>query len=125
LLAVLALIGVTVARLVSITRRPLPRRLAAVLPVPGALAGACAAFAVTAFTHEILHYRWLFTLLGIVAAVHLLHRREEQDTSRPGPARTTVGRTPEPIPPEQGNVVSFPKHRAPRLPRPRQPVGHT
>jgi O-antigen ligase len=76
LLALFVLIGVVFSRLVAFTRRPLPPRLAAAVPVPAALAGACAAFAMTAFTHETLHYRWLFTLLGIVAAVHLLARRE-------------------------------------------------
>jgi O-antigen ligase len=76
LLAVFGLMAAVLTRCVSFTRRPPPRRLAAVVPVPGAIVGACAAFAFTAFTHEILHYRWLYTLLGVVAAVYLLERRE-------------------------------------------------
>jgi O-antigen ligase len=72
LLAVFALIGVIVARLVALSRRPLPPRLAAAIPVPAAFAGACAALAATAVTHEVLHYRWLWLLLGIIAAVHIL-----------------------------------------------------
>jgi len=76
LLAVFALMAAVLARCVSFTRRPPPPRLAAVVPVPAALVGACAAFAFTAFTHEILHYRWLYALLGVVAAVYLLERRE-------------------------------------------------
>ncbi len=72
LLAVFGLMGVIVARIVALSRRPLPPRLAAAIPVPAALAGACAAFAATAVTHEVLHYRWLWLLLGIIAAVHLL-----------------------------------------------------
>ena len=72
LLAVFGLMAAIIARIVSISRRQLAPRLAAAVPVPAALAGACAAFAATAFTHEVLHYRWLWTLLGIIAAVHLL-----------------------------------------------------
>jgi hypothetical protein len=40
------------------------------------LAGACVAFAAFAVTHEMLHYRWLFTLLAVIAALHLLQRAE-------------------------------------------------
>jgi O-antigen ligase len=72
LLAVFGLMAAIIARIVALTRRPLPPRLAAAIPVPAALAGACAAFAATAMTHEVLHYRWFWTLLGILAAVHLL-----------------------------------------------------
>ena len=72
LLAVFGLMAAVTARLVAISRRPLPPRLAAAIPVPAALAGACAAFAATAVTHEVLHYRWFWLMLGIIAAVHLL-----------------------------------------------------
>jgi O-antigen ligase len=76
LLAVFGLMAAIIARIVAITRRPLPPRLAAAIPVPAALAGACAAFAATAMTHEVLHYRWFWSLLGIIAAVHLLQGRK-------------------------------------------------
>lgn len=76
LLALFAIIAAVIARCVAFTCRPLPPRLAAAVPVPAALAGACLAFAITAFTHEVLHYRWLWTLFGLVAALHLLVRRE-------------------------------------------------
>jgi O-antigen ligase len=72
LLAVAVLMGAVIARVSAITRRRLPPRLAAAVPVPAALAGACAAFALTALTHEVLHYRWFWTLLGLLAAVYLL-----------------------------------------------------
>jgi O-antigen ligase len=72
LLAVLVLGGAVIARIARITRRPLRGRMAEAVPVPAALAGACAAFALTAVTHEVLHYRWFWALLGIIAAVHLL-----------------------------------------------------
>jgi O-antigen ligase len=87
LLFLFVLMGAAFSRIVAFTRRPLPPRLAEVIPVPAALAAACAAFAMTAFTHEIMHYRWLFTLLGIVAAVHLLARREADAE----PARMATG----------------------------------
>ena len=84
LVAVFLLVCSVWARITAIGRRPLPPRLAAAVPMPAALGGACAAFALTSLTHEILHYRWFWTLLGIVAAVHLLAAREHAD---PGPAR--------------------------------------
>jgi O-antigen ligase len=76
LLALVALVGVIGFRVVRVTRRPLPLRLDAAIPVPAALAGLCATFAFTAVTHEILHYRWFWTALGILAAVHLLARSD-------------------------------------------------
>ena len=97
LLAVLGLVGVVAARLVRISGRPLPPRLQSAVPVPAALTGACVAFALTALTHEILHYRWLWTLLAIVAAVHLLARAEPgrdgaaaERTTTPGGVRPSV-----------------------------------
>lgn len=71
-LALMFLLGAVGIRAARVTRRPLPPLVGAVVPLPAALAGACAAFATTALTHEVLHYRWLWTLLGVLAAVHLL-----------------------------------------------------
>ncbi|WP_284492074.1 O-antigen ligase family protein [Blastococcus capsensis] len=89
-LALMGLIGAVGARAVRITRRPLPRAVAAAVPVPAALVGACAAFALTAVTHEVLHYRWLWTLFALLAAVHLLARSR----SDPGPAGDAATTTP-------------------------------
>jgi O-antigen ligase len=75
LLALFLLISTVFGRIVVFARRPLPPWLAAV-PLPAALGGACAAFALTSLTHEILHYRWLWTLLGLVAAMHVLARQQ-------------------------------------------------
>lgn len=69
------LICTVFARIVVLARRPLPPWLSAAVPLPAALGGACAAFALTSLTHEILHYRWLWTLLGVVAAMHVLARQ--------------------------------------------------
>jgi O-antigen ligase len=89
LLFVLGLFGTVVARLIGPTSRPLSARLHAVVPVPAALAGACVAFAATAVTHEVLHYRWLWTLLAVVAALHLLERAYPADRHRSGTAAWT------------------------------------
>ena len=77
LLALFLLISTVFVRIVVFARRPLPPWLAAAVPLPGALGGACAAFALTSLTHEILHYRWLWTLLGLVAAMHVLARQQQ------------------------------------------------
>ncbi|MGY1779693.1 O-antigen ligase family protein [Geodermatophilus sp. SYSU D01036] len=81
-LALVALIGAVGTRLVRITRRRLPPQLAAAVPVPAALAGACAAFALTAVTHEVLHYRWFWALMGLLAATYLLARPVEDAAGR-------------------------------------------
>ena len=44
----------------------------------GALSGALVAFAVAGITHEVLHYRHLWTLLAILAAQYLLTRRDRK-----------------------------------------------
>lgn len=75
-LALMLLLGAVGIRAAGVTRRPLSPRLAEVVPIPAALVGACAAFAATALTHEVLHYRWLWTLLALVAALHRLNREE-------------------------------------------------
>jgi O-antigen ligase len=85
-LALVGLIGVITARAVRLTKRPPPAHLKAVVPVPAALVGACAAFALTAVTHEVLHYRWFWALLGLLAALHSLTRASPADSSV-GPAR--------------------------------------
>lgn len=98
-LALVFLLGAVGLRGARVTRRPLPRSVAAVVPVPAALAGACAAFAVTALTHEVLHYRWLWTLLAVLAAVHLVTRAEEaDDVGTAEPSVAEAGRHPASVP---------------------------
>jgi O-antigen ligase len=72
LLALAALMAAIAARVAAITGRRVGPRLAAAVPVPAALGGACVAFALTALTHEVLHYRWFWTLLGLLAAAYVL-----------------------------------------------------
>ena len=93
LLAVFGLMAAIIARIVSISRRRLAPRLAAAVPVPAALAGACAAFAATAFTHEVLHYRWFWSLLGIIAAIHLLKESTTPDEAPVGGSTALVRRS--------------------------------
>jgi O-antigen ligase len=87
LLALFVLICAVFARIAVFTRRPLPPSLAAAVPLPAALGGACAAFALTSLTHETLHYRWLWTLLGVVAAMYVLARRDEPSVREEPPLR--------------------------------------
>ena len=87
-LALFGLVGAIWARTLRLVDRPLGPRLAAVLPVPAALVAACAAFALTAVTHEVLHYRWFWLLLAMVAAAFLLAREESGDA---GPRTRAVG----------------------------------
>ncbi|MGY1681895.1 O-antigen ligase family protein [Geodermatophilus sp. SYSU D01176] len=94
-LALAGLIGVIIVRCTRFTARPLSPPLARVLPVPAALAGACLAFAVTAVTHEVLHYRWFWTLLGLVAAAALLASADRAvPGAEPVPIRTGPGVAP-------------------------------
>lgn len=90
-LALAGLIGAVGMRAVRVTRRSPPARLAAAVPYPGALVGACAAFALTAVTHEVLHYRWFWTLLAMLAAVYVLARPGLGDVRAEGLPRADPG----------------------------------
>lgn len=67
--ALLVLMGAVGVRALSAQR--LSPVYASVIPNPAALAAAAVAFAVTALTHEVLHYRHLWTLLAVLAVLHL------------------------------------------------------
>jgi hypothetical protein len=71
------LIGAIVTRAISIDPRRLSAEFRRVVPSTAPLIGALVAMAVAAFTHEILHYRHFWTLLGILAAIHLFGRERE------------------------------------------------
>jgi O-antigen ligase len=53
------------------------------VPNVGAVCGAFVAFAITGITHEVLHYRHLWTLLAVLAALHL-YGRPRRDRQRAG-----------------------------------------
>jgi O-antigen ligase len=71
------LIGAVVIRAVSIDSRRLSAGFRRVVPSTAPLVGALVAMAVSAFTHEVLHYRNLWALLGILAAIHVFGRERE------------------------------------------------
>jgi O-antigen ligase len=79
-LALVALIGAVGARVLGVTRHRFRGPLAEAVPVPAALGGAFAAFALTSLTHEVLHYRWFWALMGLLAAAYLLARQAEPAT---------------------------------------------
>jgi O-antigen ligase len=78
--ALLALMVAVAARIVS-AQRP-PPGWSAVVPRPEALAAVAVAYAFTSLTHEVLHYRHLWTLLAVVAALHLATRDRAAPSER-------------------------------------------
>jgi O-antigen ligase len=72
IVALLALMGAVAVRTISAQRLSAP--WASVIPNPAALAAAAVGFSLTAVTHEILHYRHLWALLAVIAALHLFGR---------------------------------------------------
>jgi O-antigen ligase/polysaccharide polymerase Wzy-like membrane protein len=71
------LIGSIVVRAISVDPRRLSAEFRQVVPSTAPLVGALVAMAVGAFTHEILHYRHFWALLGILAAIHCFGRERE------------------------------------------------
>ena len=69
LLGLLLLVGSAVSRAAPIVRRPLSARYAVVVPVPAGLVAALLTLSVNSFYEEILHFRFLWALLGIVAVL--------------------------------------------------------
>jgi O-antigen ligase len=58
-------------RVARISSRGLSPGYASVVPAPGAIAGAIVALGLSSFSHEVLHFRHVWVLFGIVAALHL------------------------------------------------------
>jgi O-antigen ligase len=82
-LALLLLVGAIAVRAARVSVRGLSPEFARAVPNPAAMAGIFLAFAVTALTHEVLHYRHMWALLGILAALYLF--------GRPAPVPRTAG----------------------------------
>ena len=76
----LLLIGTIIIRASNIDPRQMSAEFRRVVPSTAPLIGALVAMAVSAFTHEVLHYRHFWTLLGILAALYLFAR---DDVSSP------------------------------------------
>jgi hypothetical protein len=66
-LGLLLLVGSAISRASPIIRRPLSARYAAVVPAPAGLVAGLLTLSVNSFYEEILHFRFLWALLGIVA----------------------------------------------------------
>jgi hypothetical protein len=75
LLGLLLLVGLVAARAGPILRGAVPARYAAVVPAPAGLVAALLALAVNSFYEEILHFRFLWALFGIVAILGADRRR--------------------------------------------------
>lgn len=86
--ALLALMGAVGVRVISAQK--LPPEWATVVPNPAALAAATVGFAATAITHEVLHFRQLWTLLAVLGALHLAGRAG----ASPPPAHARPSRPP-------------------------------
>jgi hypothetical protein len=76
LLGLLLLAGSAAYRAAPIIRRPLSARFAAAVPVPAGLVAGLLALSVNSFYEEILHFRFLWALLGIVAVLGKDARRD-------------------------------------------------
>jgi O-antigen ligase len=73
-IALILLIGAVVHRMATFAIRPLAPGYAAVMGAPQFLAGALLVLAISSLTHEVLHFRNVWVLLGLVAAVSLWAR---------------------------------------------------
>ena len=80
--ALVFLLVIVAARCRRIVARPLRREFAEVVPRPELLVAAVIGMFMSAMFYQVLHFRHLWALLGLVAAVELWGRRE-RGTERP------------------------------------------
>jgi len=73
----LVLIGSVGWRTWSVAAKPLSAEFAAIFPRTSPLAGAVAGLAVSASYYQILHFRHVWTLLAIIAALFIWGRRRQ------------------------------------------------
>jgi hypothetical protein len=74
--ALICLLTIVAARCRRIASRPLRSEYAAIFPRPELLAAAAVAMAMSATLYQVLHFRHLWALLGVIAAVDLWGRRD-------------------------------------------------
>jgi hypothetical protein len=86
-IGLMLLIGSLIGMTASFAARPIDAGFADVVKAPEFLAGALVALAVSSLTHEILHFRYVWPLFGLVACLHLWARTD-------APARRAVGSDP-------------------------------
>jgi O-antigen ligase len=90
MVGLLLLVGGVYVRAMSISLRPLRPAFSKVVPGTAPLLGALVAFAASAMTHEILHYRHLWALLGVLAALYYFGRPEKPSSARGVAALTPI-----------------------------------
>jgi O-antigen ligase len=76
LIGLLALMGAVAFRIIGVQRQALADGFARVVPGTTALAAVGVTLAITSVTHEILHYRHVWTLLGIIGALYASGRKQ-------------------------------------------------
>ncbi|MFL5736470.1 MAG: O-antigen ligase family protein [Actinomycetota bacterium] len=76
-IGLMLLVAAAFIRAKAISVGDLEPSYAAVVPVPAAIAAALIAVAATAMFHEVLHFRHLWALLGVVGALYLFGRAEK------------------------------------------------
>jgi O-antigen ligase len=81
-LALVCLLVIILARCRRIAARPLRHEYAAVFPRPELLAAAVVAMLMSATLYQVLHFRHVWALLGVVAAVDLWGRRDSDRRNR-------------------------------------------
>jgi len=91
-LALICLLVIVAARCRRIAARPLRRDYAAIFPRRELLAVAVAGMFISATLYQVLHFRQLWALLGVVAAVDLWGRRDSDRGCPQKPGATAVSR---------------------------------
>jgi O-antigen ligase len=87
IVGLIVLFGAVGARTMGLASPGTTREYTDAVPNVGAVCGAFVAFAITGITHEVLHYRHLWTLLAVLAALHLYGRpRRERPRAGRGAA---------------------------------------
>jgi O-antigen ligase len=81
-LALICLLVIIAARCRRIAARPLRHEYAAIFPRPELLAAAVVAMLISATLYQVLHFRHVWALLGVVAAVDLWGRRDSDRRNR-------------------------------------------
>ena len=74
MIGLMLLIGSLIRMTASFAARPIDPGFARVVTHPEFLAGALIAVAVTSVTHEVLHFRYVWPLFGLVACLYLWAR---------------------------------------------------
>jgi O-antigen/teichoic acid export membrane protein len=92
--ALICLIVIVLARCRRIAVRGLRPRYASIFPRPELLGAAVIAMFTSAFFYQVLHFRHLWALLGLVAAVDLWGRRDSQDSPADEPEADYRGMQP-------------------------------